>query len=45
MSVPPGRYAPGLSLITSQARLDALPVIGEDYRWRRLNEAIVRIHT
>lgn len=39
------RYVPGLSMITSQAQADALPVIREDYAWGKLNEAVVRVNT
>lgn len=44
VKVPSGRYVPALSLITRQAQADALPVITADYRYRNLNESVVRVN-
>ena len=44
VKVPPGRYVPALSIITKQAQADALPVITADYRYRKLNQSVVRVN-
>ncbi len=39
-----GRYMPALSLITTQAQADALPVITATYPYRNLNEGVVSVN-
>lgn len=44
VTIPSRRYVPALSLITKQEDADALPPIGDDYPYRNLNAAVVRVN-
>lgn len=45
VTVPPGRYIPAGTVLTSQAQADKLPEITEDYPFKGLNEAVVEVNT
>ncbi|HVG01343.1 MAG TPA: carbonic anhydrase [Nitrospira sp.] len=44
VNVPSGRYVPALTLVTTQAQADALPVVTASYIYRNLNEGVVRVN-
>jgi carbonic anhydrase/acetyltransferase-like protein (isoleucine patch superfamily) len=45
VKIAPDRYVPALSIITQQSVADSLPRITEDYPYRNLNKAVVRVNT
>ncbi len=45
VNVADGRYVPAGALITTQAAADSLPIIGEDYPLKGLNQTVVRANT
>lgn len=45
VSVPSHRYVPIMTVVTTQAQADALPVITDQYAYRNLNHAIVHVNT
>jgi len=44
VKVPPGRYVPAMSLISTQTEADALPTITADYPYNGLNEHVVHVN-
>jgi carbonic anhydrase/acetyltransferase-like protein (isoleucine patch superfamily) len=44
VKVASGRYVPALTLVTTQDQADALPLITENYRYRKLNEGVVNVN-
>ena len=45
VTVAPGRYVPAGMTVTTQQAADALPAITPDYRFARLNAAVVHVNT
>ena len=45
VSIPPHRYVPIMTVVTTQSQADALPVITDQYAYRNLNHAIVHVNT
>ncbi len=45
VTVPPHRYVPVMSVVTTQAQADALPMITEQYPYHNFNHGVVSVNT
>jgi len=45
VKIPSGHYVPALAMIDKQSQADALPLITENYPYKNLNSAVIRVNT